>query len=87
VAQIEEVFRRIVDHEGQTFRQVRGESFTYSVSGQAIKLSRTNRTVGKGEFAKALEKCPLTGPGQISHVQAPSYVFAILTDDRIKGCG
>jgi hypothetical protein len=86
VAQINDVFLRIVAHQGQTFTQLRGEPFTYSVSGQSIKLSRTNRMVSKGEFAKALEKCPLTGPGEISHVQAPSYVFAILTDDRIEGC-
>jgi hypothetical protein len=86
VAGIDEVFDRIVANEGRTFRQVRGETFTYSVAGQSIKLSRTNRTVSKGEFAKALQKCPLTGPGQITDVQAPSYVFAILTDDRISGC-
>jgi hypothetical protein len=42
--------------------------------------------VSKGEFANALERSPLTGPGQICHVQAPSHVFAILTDDRIQGC-
>ncbi len=86
MAVIDEVFDRIVANEGSTFRQVRGETFTYTVSGQSIRLSRTNRMVGKGEFAKALQKCPLSGPGQISDVQAPSYVFAILTDDRIRGC-
>jgi hypothetical protein len=86
MAGIDEVFRRIVAHEGDTFQQKRGETFTYTVSAQSIRLDRSNRMVGKGEFAKALEKCPLTGPGQINHVQAPSYVFAILTDDRIKGC-
>jgi hypothetical protein len=83
---IDDVFSRIVAHEGEVFRQVRGEPFTYVVQGLSVRLSRTNRIVGKGEFAKALERCPLTRPSQISHVQAPSYVFAILTDDRIHGC-
>jgi hypothetical protein len=86
VARPDEVFGRIAAHAGETFWQVRGQPFTYEVSGQSVKLHRTNRIVTKAEFAKALERCPLTGPGQINDVQAPSYVFAILVDERVNGC-
>jgi hypothetical protein len=78
-----EVWQRIVDLQGQTFHQVRGRSFTYSVVGGSVLPSTVNRLLGKSQFAQAYERIPLHGPGQLQDLQGPSYLFAILTDSRV----
>jgi len=81
---IEEVWIRIVANEGKTFTQIRGGQFTYEVKGGAIVLSRTNRILSKNEFEKALVFVPIENTVTLQHLQAPSYLYAILTDERIK---
>lgn len=44
---------------------------------------RTVQQIPKSQFAKALERVPLTGPGQIQQLRGPSFVHAILADPRI----
>jgi hypothetical protein len=68
------------------FTQVRGGRFTYIVNGDTLTLSRTNQNLSKATFARALERCPLAGPGELQDLRGPSYLFAILTDPRISGC-
>lgn len=81
---IDEVWNRIVANEGETFYQIRGGEFTYKVKGNLIILSRTNRSVAKSVFEKALELVPLENTTPVQRLQAPSYLYAILTDERIK---
>jgi len=81
---IEIVWERIKEHEGQIFKQLEGGEFSYSVNGNSILLSRTNRTVSKNTIAKALDHVPLVNTVPLQHLQAPSYLFAILTDRRIR---
>ena len=45
--------------------------------GRVRHLSRTN-------FGKALDRLPLENTGSVRDLQGPSYVFAILMDDRIR---
>ena len=80
---IDMIWRNIVSHEGETFYKKRGEPFKYSVIANRIKLSTTNRDISKGVFQQALEYMPLEKTTPIQHLQAPSYLFAILTDRRI----
>ena len=80
---IELIWERICRHEGETFRQIRGKEFTYTVNGNSIKLSTTNYNIAKSTFEKALAFLPLENTVPIQHLSAPSYLYAILTDSRI----
>jgi hypothetical protein len=84
MAGFDEVWHRIVALRGETFRQRRGKPFTYAVSGNSLKPSTTNRQLPRSHFARAFERAPLDGPGQLQDLQGPSYLFAILTDPRIR---
>jgi hypothetical protein len=78
------VWARIETHAGETFRQKRGAPFTYATERGAVRPDRTNRTIRRNEFAKALSALPLRGPGQVQHLHGPSYIYAVLTDPRIR---
>lgn len=77
------VWSRIVAHEGETFHQKRGKPFTYTMQGNAVSPDTTNRLLPRIDFERALPMLPLKGPGEIQHLQGPSYIYAILTDKRI----
>jgi hypothetical protein len=81
---IDIVWQRIVANAGQTFHQIKGQAFTYTVNGQSIRPSTTNQLIGRTEFEKALEFVPLTDTTPIQHLRAPSYLYAILMDERIS---
>ena len=81
---IQLVWQRIKDHEGEIFHQKLGGEFTYTVKGNTLYLSRTNRLVSRGTIEKALRYVPLENTVPIQNLQAPSYLYAILMDKRIK---
>ncbi|ADL52963.1 hypothetical protein [Clostridium cellulovorans] len=81
---IEELWKRIEECEGQVFRQIRGGEFTYKVKGNVIELNRTNRVVCKSTFEEALKHVPLVNTVPLQRLQAPSYLYAILMDTRIR---
>jgi hypothetical protein len=75
----EEVWRRIVQHEGETFYTKTGLPFTYQVRGSAVYPSRTRQRIPKEDFKKAYERWLVKGPGELNQiVRGPSYVWAIL---------
>ena len=81
----EAVWRRIRACVGQEFHTVRGLPFTYLLSGDYLQPSRTKVELPKSHFEKAYGLMPLGGPGEINRlVMGPAYIFAILTDRRIK---
>ena len=81
---IEEVWNNIKSCEGQTFHTITGLPFQYEIHGDSFKLSRTNQNIGKVEVEKAFKQMPLRSSSQInSTVRGPSYVFALLKDERI----
>jgi hypothetical protein len=81
---IEEVWQRIQELEGEKFSQKKGKGFRYSVTGSYLRPSTTNQNLPRRHFEEALSFLPLEGPGQISHLRGPSYIFAILMDGRIR---
>ncbi|MBI6003869.1 hypothetical protein [Clostridium perfringens] len=82
---IELIWKRIVENEGKEFKQKREKIFTYSLIGKStIKLSTTNRSISKSQFEKALNFVPLDKTTIIQNLQAPSYIYGILMDDRIR---
>ena len=78
------VWKRIQAHAGETFRQKRGAAFTYDVQGASVIPDRTNRLLPWSDFEGALQQVPLKGPGEIQHLQGPSYIYAMLMDQRIR---
>ena len=80
---IDEIWKNIQRHQGETFLQIRGKPFMYSVVTNNVHLHTTNRSISKKTFEHALEFMPLSSTTPIQHLQAPSYIYAILTDKRI----
>ena len=85
----EEVWQRIVIHQGEQFQTVRGLPFTFEVEGGGIWFfrdgKRVNRKLTRTQFEVALSRCPLTRTTEISDLMDYPYVFAVLTDRRIRG--
>lgn len=81
---IEILWERIKECEGKVFQQIRGGEFYYKVNGNLVVLSRTNRSVSKTTFSKALKDVPLKNTVPLQNLQAPSYLYAILMDKRIR---
>lgn len=78
------VWNKIVSHEGEIFTQIRGKEFTYSIVGNSIVPSTTNRNIHMNQFEKAYDLMPLKNTSTIQDLQGPSNLYAILTDSRIK---
>ena len=78
------VWRRIVRHQGELFRQIRGGEFQYQVRHGAVHPDRTNRALPRSDFEKAAAMCPLPNTVPVQHLQGPSYLYAILMDGRIR---
>lgn len=81
---IEVVWERIKAHIGQQFWQIRGGEFTYTVEHGTVKPNRTHRRIPKSDFVGALKLVPLKNTVPVQHLQGPSYIYAILMDERIS---
>lgn len=81
---IETVWHRIVSHQGETFRQIRGQEFSYSINQSVLNPSTTNQNLPKSEFEKALRCMPLENTVPLQKLRGPSYLYAILMDRRIR---
>jgi len=81
---ISTVWSRIEGHAGEDFRLVRGDIFQYEVPGNYLRPLGRVRHLSRTNFAKALDRLPLENTRSVSDLQGPSYVFAILMDDRIR---
>ncbi len=79
------IWRNIIDCEGQEFTTITGLPFTYRVEDNYVIPDRTEYPLAKSNFEKAAAIKNLQGPGQINFIsRGPSYVYAILTDERIR---
>ena len=81
---IEDVWSRIRVYEGEKFRQIRGGEFTYAVTGNYLVLDRTNQRLSKSSLEEALTLVPLQNTVPAQHLRGPSYIYAILMDERIR---
>ena len=80
-----EVWSRIKEHEGDTFKTITGLEFSYSIDGNVINPSRTNQNIPKSHVEKLLAIVPIKNPGEISDdVRGPAYLWGILNDERIS---
>jgi hypothetical protein len=87
---LDEVWRRVVEHEREVFHTKTGLPFTYEVeSGSGLWFvregKRINKRLWRGELEKAIGRCPLGKVTDVSDCFDPSYVYALLMDRRIRG--
>ncbi|MDR2717052.1 MAG: hypothetical protein LBB89_03175 [Treponema sp.] len=79
------IWNNIIANEGNTFYTISGKEFTYRINGNFLITDRTERNIPKNDIEKAFNSLPLNGPSEINNlVQGPSYVWAILNDNRIN---
>lgn len=81
----DQVWSAILAHQGEIFSQVRGGQFTYQVRGTGLALSRTRQVLPRSVLERAWKRFPVSGPGELNDLRGPSYLYALLADDRITG--
>ena len=80
-----EAWKKIINNQGEEFTQIRGQVFTYKIKGDYLTPSTTEFDIPKKHFEEAWEQhMPLKNTMPVQHLYGPSYLFAILTDPRIK---
>lgn len=84
VASIDDVWPRIRALAGQEFTQKGGKPFTYRAGDNYVDLATTNRNISRTAFARALDRVPLDGPSAVNDLSAPSYIYGILMDERVR---
>jgi hypothetical protein len=85
-ANIATVWDRLVQHQGETFHQIRGGEFTYQLDNASLRPSRTDWAIPKAHIEEALGLVPLKSTVAVQHLYGPSYIYAVLMDHRIR-CG
>lgn len=85
----ESVWRRIESHQGEKFKTVTRLPFTYEVEGAGIWFfregRRINRKLTRTQIEVAIARCPLTTTTEIKDLMDYPYLFALLTDARVRG--
>jgi len=81
---INDVWSRIIAHTGEKFYQIRGGEFTYEIYGGHVHPNRTKQQIPKSHFEEALGYVPLENTIPVQHLRGPSYIYAILMDNRIR---
>lgn len=71
-------------HSGETFHLKRGKPFSYEASGRTIRLHTTNRMISRTAIEHGLARVPFATTTECKGLQAPSYMYGILMDDRIR---
>lgn len=83
------VWSRIQKHQAQPFHTARGLPFTFHVEGNGIWFfrdkKRVNRKLSRTQVEVAISRCPLRSTTEIKDLTDYPYLFAILTDPRIRG--
>lgn len=82
----DKVWGRIINHAGEVARLKGGTEFTYDTRGRTIHLHSVNRNDQSGGDRKgaAVHRVPLRNTSAVQDLPAPSYVYAILMDPRIR---
>ena len=82
---IEATWARMKALQGRPFKTKTGKPFSFEISGNIFRSSRTKYNITKSDFAKALDLVPIDGPGEISNlVRGSAYIWAVLHDQRVR---
>ncbi len=75
---IDEVWKRLREHEGEVFRQVRGKEFTYTLGRDHVEPSTTDWRFPRKQVEEAVGLMPVDSTKPLQHL------YAILMDPRIR---
>jgi hypothetical protein len=81
---IETLWTRLTQHQGETFRQIRGGEFTYQLTDRALTPDRTDWSIPRSAFVEALGLVPLENTKAVQHLFGPSFLYAVLMDPRLR---
>ena len=81
---VDHLWTRLAAHEGDVFRQIRGGEFTYALADGSILPDRTDWAIPRKHMEEALTLVPLQSTVPIQHLYGPSYIYAVLMDERIR---
>ncbi len=80
-----EIWKRIVACENEEFRTISNLPFTYEINGNTLFTNRPDYNLSKTDFAKEYDLVPINNSSVIIKlVRGPSYIWAILHDERIS---
>ena len=84
---IEMLWKNIQLCEGETFKTVRGVEYKYVVYSDYLLINDDKRRkITKGSLQEAITiENPSPSKIQQENIWGPSYVYGIITDERIKG--
>jgi len=84
----ERVWERIAAHQGEKFHTITRLPFTYAVEGRGVWFVRNGRRIKqrleRKELDKAVDICPVSNTTEFAKLRAPSYLFGLLMDSRIR---
>lgn len=78
-----EVWARILDFEGNFFFTDSGEQFVYATGSDYLAIRKTSYKIPRADIEKAVALYPFKNSVPLQHLRHPSYIYAILTDERI----
>ena len=82
---VDYIWENIKRHSGDTFKTVTGIPYDFHVDGEYIRLHNTNWSIPKKDVENALlVKEPTVSKFKKAGFQGPSYLYGIITDNRIK---
>jgi hypothetical protein len=85
---IDGAWLRVQQHAGETFYTATGLTVTHEVVGNGIWFYRDghliNRQLTRSQFAQAVRRCPLRATTDINDLIDYPYLYALLTDPRIR---
>jgi hypothetical protein len=82
---VDYIWENIKRHSGETFKTVTGIPYDFHVDGEYIRLHNTNWSTPKKDVENALlVKEPTVSKFKKAGFQGPSYLYGIITDNRIK---
>jgi hypothetical protein len=84
-AGFDRVWERIRDLAGTEFATRNGQRFSYVVDGSYVAPSTSDVRIPVSQFRKAFAIGPVRGPASFRGVFAPSIVWAVLNDERMRG--
>ena len=78
------IWEKVKQHQGEIFHTVRGLEFTYRVEGEKVIHTLSTETIPRSAFEKAELMAPQKPSDLHNAVWGPSYVYAIITDPRLR---
>lgn len=79
------VWQRILEYEWAIFYLPDGGEFAYIAGNDYLAIVRSNFRLPRADIEKAWAVYPFKNTVSLQHLRYPSYIYAILTDERIIG--